>query len=540
MDRGVCIAALLLLNYTDFALSGWGFAGCNSLWTGESVYHAAVVFCLQGQLAREVYENIRREASCLRIQRDFRMHLARKAYKELCSSAVSIQAGMRGMVARDEHRFRRQIAFYGKLSLLYSLRLLDYMNCAFGCKRKTRRFSMEEVFNNNNNSTTKTSNREVNVEIMVIDDGEEPSKSESESETINKVEELSTPRIPRVPPLMRNHENNKGMFDPKVVSIGPYHHGKEDLQLVENVKPMACSALGYNLGVVPCHSMVVLLYRVVLLSSGVCKVEPYYAVLLFFHLSSFLSVLVLLGLVPLQTIPPPFFDDKVIVSETDRESFHLLQLARTKYLNLNQSLYILESQVSTKKEKDKFQCKQHLKDYIQHLFCYFKEKSLKIHGFVKKHKYSQPKSDVMEYFLRFGSATKLKAKGIHFRPNRSLSLEVIEFKSWCFYGRLELHPFLVDPPYKLFMSNMIAYEMVSCTSIADLVITSYIDFMQLLIDNQDDVKELRSKHILFNALGSDQEGANVFKEITIFGTYVILYDDIKQRIQVHYNSTAKT
>ncbi|THG02429.1 hypothetical protein TEA_015143 [Camellia sinensis var. sinensis] len=73
------------------------------------------------------------EASCLRIQRDFCMHLARKAYKELCSSAVSIQASMRGMVARDGHRFRRQIAFYGKLSLLYSLRLLDYMNCAFGC-----------------------------------------------------------------------------------------------------------------------------------------------------------------------------------------------------------------------------------------------------------------------------------------------------------------------------------------------------------------------------------------------------------------------
>ncbi|KAL7197430.1 hypothetical protein ACSBR2_020048 [Camellia fascicularis] len=44
-----------------------------------------------------------------------------------------LAAGMRGMVARDEHRFRRQIAFYGKLSLLYSLRLLDYMNCAFGC-----------------------------------------------------------------------------------------------------------------------------------------------------------------------------------------------------------------------------------------------------------------------------------------------------------------------------------------------------------------------------------------------------------------------
>lgn len=36
------------------------------------------------------------------------MHLARKAYKELCSSAVSIQTGMRGMAARNELRFRRE------------------------------------------------------------------------------------------------------------------------------------------------------------------------------------------------------------------------------------------------------------------------------------------------------------------------------------------------------------------------------------------------------------------------------------------------
>ncbi|KAF5938154.1 hypothetical protein HYC85_025660 [Camellia sinensis] len=472
---------------------------------------------------------------------------------------------------------------------------------------------MEEVFNNNN-STKKTSNREVNPEIMVIDHGEGPSKSKSESETINNVEELFTPRIPRVPPLMRNHENNKGMFDPKVVSIGPYHHGKEELQLVENIKPKVAKLFlqesGMDMDVV--YSMIP---EKVVDERGVDDPRRYYdkrstdkysreqfakmmvldgcfilAIIEDFFLcadnqkSKYDDVKNHLGLVlwylaqddifyllenqlPFQVleliISLKFKEDegmksiiaflnslissdtrhihnkdKVIVSETDRESFHLLQLARTKYLNLNQSLHILESQVSTKKEKDKFQCKQRLKDYIQHLFCYFKEKSLKIHGFVKK--YSKPKSDVMEYFLSFGSATELKAKGIHFRPNRSLSLEGIEFKSWCFFGRLELHPFLVDPPYKLFMSNMIAYEMVSCTRTEDLVITSYIHFMQLLIDNQDDVKELRSKHMLFNALGSDQEVANVFKEFTIFGTNVMLYDDVKQRIQVHYNNTAKT
>ncbi|KAK7393335.1 hypothetical protein VNO78_21888 [Psophocarpus tetragonolobus] len=62
----------------------------------------------RGQLARQVYEGLRREASSLMIQRYFRMHVARKAYKELCSSAISIQTGVRGMVARSELRFRKQ------------------------------------------------------------------------------------------------------------------------------------------------------------------------------------------------------------------------------------------------------------------------------------------------------------------------------------------------------------------------------------------------------------------------------------------------
>lgn len=63
---------------------------------------------IAGQLARTVYESMRREASCLRIQRDLRMYLAKKAYKDMCFSAVCIQTGMRGMAARNELRFRRE------------------------------------------------------------------------------------------------------------------------------------------------------------------------------------------------------------------------------------------------------------------------------------------------------------------------------------------------------------------------------------------------------------------------------------------------
>jgi len=63
---------------------------------------------ITGQLARQVYEGLRREASSLMIQTFFRMHVARKAYKESYSSAVSLQTGMRGMAARSELRFRKQ------------------------------------------------------------------------------------------------------------------------------------------------------------------------------------------------------------------------------------------------------------------------------------------------------------------------------------------------------------------------------------------------------------------------------------------------
>ncbi|WJX79127.1 Myosin-6 [Trifolium repens] len=62
----------------------------------------------RGQLARQVFEGLQREASSLLIQRYFRMHIARKVYKELYASAVSIQTGMRVMAARHELHFRRR------------------------------------------------------------------------------------------------------------------------------------------------------------------------------------------------------------------------------------------------------------------------------------------------------------------------------------------------------------------------------------------------------------------------------------------------
>ncbi|KAH9292877.1 hypothetical protein KI387_041931 [Taxus chinensis] len=62
----------------------------------------------RGNLARELYINMRREAAAVRIQKHVRRYLACKAYTQLQLSAVVIQAGLRAMAARNEFRFRSQ------------------------------------------------------------------------------------------------------------------------------------------------------------------------------------------------------------------------------------------------------------------------------------------------------------------------------------------------------------------------------------------------------------------------------------------------
>lgn len=64
--------------------------------------------CTTGQLARKLYECMRREDASLRIQKHARAHTARKAYTELRASAIVIQTGLRAMAAHNEFSYRRR------------------------------------------------------------------------------------------------------------------------------------------------------------------------------------------------------------------------------------------------------------------------------------------------------------------------------------------------------------------------------------------------------------------------------------------------
>uniref|UniRef100_A0A7N2M2T9 Uncharacterized protein n=1 Tax=Quercus lobata TaxID=97700 RepID=A0A7N2M2T9_QUELO len=75
----------------------------------------------------------------------------------------------------------------------------------------------------------------------------------------------------------------------------------------------------------------------------------------------------------------------------------------------------------------------------------------------------------------------------------------------------------------------------------DFEITSYISFLDSLIDEPSDVKMLRNAGILYNYLGSDDEVAQVFNEIgTDSVPNIEIYSDVKRKIQNLYKKQGRT
>ncbi|KAF3643407.1 hypothetical protein FXO37_22027 [Capsicum annuum] len=144
------------------------------------------------------------------------------------------------------------------------------------------------------------------------------------------------------------------------------------------------------------------------------------------------------------------------------------------------------------------------------------------------------------YNYSFHSIRDLKEKGIYCRPAQTGLVNDIKFKSFCFYGKLELPTFIVTNRSRVWLKNIIAYEMSPGTNVG-LEVICYINFMKSIINDPKDVQELRDKRILINRLNSDDEVVKLFKEINTCG----LDDDhfvfkVKEQIQKHYNSKAKT
>ena len=138
----------------------------------------------------------------------------------------------------------------------------------------------------------------------------------------------------------------------------------------------------------------------------------------------------------------------------------------------------------------------------------------------------------------FRNVQELKAVGINLKSSNNRCLGNITFtqKYWKFYGgTLSLPPIIVDDSTGPKFFNLIAYEM--CPDFEnDYGVSSYISFLDSLIDESKDVIELRKEGILRNFLGSDKEVARVFNEIGIdLVPNPDIYKYVKCQIQQYYD-----
>ncbi|MBA0654800.1 hypothetical protein Goklo_021733, partial [Gossypium klotzschianum] len=129
-----------------------------------------------------------------------------------------------------------------------------------------------------------------------------------------------------------------------------------------------------------------------------------------------------------------------------------------------------------------------------------------------------------------GSSTKKESEFTYcIYYDETSCLTDISFNHIFFSGKLRLPPITVDDS----TINLIAYEM--CPDFDnDFTVTSYMCFLDLLIDEAEDVKDLRDAGILYNRLGSDEEVAKLFNKMnTDLVPSPMIYSGVKEKIHNH-------
>nr|XP_043611388.1 UPF0481 protein At3g47200-like [Erigeron canadensis] len=376
----------------------------------------------------------------------------------------------------------------------------------------------------------------------------------------------STGKIHRVPTMVKGSKDHyQKYYVPKVVSIGPYHHGNPNLDLVERLKP------GFTMKLLPDNKENLRsLWKKFGEPNKVQELRNFYEEksTIAFCDKVFVKMMLLDACFILYYIQHIFgknFEDV----DQDLKSHQIVYVRQDLLLLENQIPFdVLDEvmklmQISREKIKpfiidNILACGEPSKRWYGSIYSYtvkncnrFSEKSeLDFNKAQPDHllhllhlnltKEKAPK-DTSRHIDRctFRNVTELTDVGIQFKPNSSMSLADIKFFRtwwWWFSASVKLPPITVDDSTKPKLLNLIAYEMCSQNA-GNSWVTSYICLLDALIDHPEDVKTLRKSGVLDNSLGSDKEVAKLFNEI---GTDLVpnnlAYLDAKNKIQRHYES----
>ncbi|XP_011000463.1 PREDICTED: UPF0481 protein At3g47200-like [Populus euphratica] len=354
------------------------------------------------------------------------------------------------------------------------------------------------------------------------------------------------PDFQRVPQTFRSIQQNSYCYDPSVVSIGPYHHGKEKLEEMEKLKVTYAREFvkdtekpldetytevdamlsiaknrypeearrGFNderlAKMMFIDGCFILQFLFCLHKPGNLKMSSHDAALVtkdLFLLENQLPFEVLNKLMSFRNLDHKAwmkiltdFCDQVRAFPAGTE----LKEKMTKiFRGLQKSLTIRNPQGIA---RDQPAPAAHLLELLHKQFCpgtILSENSEK----------SSCKNNSQKNWYRYYPAEELRNIGIHFKPSKTALFTDVQFKRrWLITRSLYIPPLRIDSSTKSLLLNLVAYE--ACLGASnESRVTSYVCFMDSLIDTPRDVQVLRSKGILLNTLGSDEQAAELFNQI---------------------------
>ncbi|XP_010247036.1 PREDICTED: UPF0481 protein At3g47200-like [Nelumbo nucifera] len=380
---------------------------------------------------------------------------------------------------------------------------------------------------------------------------------------VENTKSITQCRIQKVPSTLRDIEDNKKYYDPQVVSIGPYHYGNPKFEEMEKMKKVIARMLVSESKIanetsktqetttpeLVTNSEIEELYKkVVSIAEEAKKIYAGNLPKEFYRNNDelFKRVMFLDGCFVV------YFIHCLIHNELKK-----WELKNEDVFSIGTDLFLLENQIpfsvldaltteafpEDKKERifDKFvlrlvcfdsndrQQQQNEEKQSVHLLDLFRNKLVStksqdqgnryksfdfhylIQRFWKKHFQSRSTGEsILWHSIR--SAAELKqVAGIKFKKSTSFNLDSVRFQKGPFYGELTLPPIIIDHSTKPLFLNLLAYE--RSFPLGDSKVASYICFLDSLIDQADDVKELRSSGVLLNFLGSDHDAAELINHL---------------------------
>lgn len=317
--------------------------------------------------------------------------------------------------------------------------------------------------------------------------------------------------------------NNKTAYEPKIVSIGPYHRGKTHLQMVQEHKHRFLEFFltkAKKKGVY----MSDLVEAVSILEDDVrdsysenldCKFGEDTLIDMMILDGCFVLTLffVVAGKVSYTELDDPIFRMPWILTSIrsdlllleNQVPFVLLQtlFQRSKIvtkMGLNEVAFIFLN-YSIEKPKDFWS--RHHKLEAKHLLDLIRKTFMPV-----MHKKTESASDSQDFQRFVLSAKKLQLRGIKFEPrNDATTFLEIRYES----NLVDIPPIALDDFIIKVLFNCVAFEQfyVYCTN----HITSYVAFMGCLINSEADAMYLSEIGILENYFGTGEEVSQFFKSI---------------------------